>query len=262
MRPLAAGGLFTPLATVLIGLSWITLLIWEASPYGRYLNHGDWTALGLAGSICTTLPAGGIVLPGLLYVSGWIVMSAAMMLPTTLPLVRFFDRMVANRLNRTSLHAWLIVGYLFAWGGFGIAAHILDVVLHKLLSDSNWLSTHAWLPAAIVLAVAGAFQFSRLKYHCLDACRSPFMFIASHWTGLRPRSEAMRLGVSHGLYCVGCCWALMLLMFVVGTGSVGWMLALGLVMAIEKNHPWGRKLAMPLGVLLFAISGFVIAQQI
>jgi predicted metal-binding membrane protein len=259
MRRLAARGAFPPLALALIALSWITLLLWEAGPYGRYLNHGDWTALGIAGAICKALPAGGIVLPVLLYVAGWSVMSAAMMLPTALPLIRLFDRMTAGQSNQTVLHALLIAGYLLAWGGFGVVAHLLDSALHGLLAGSAWLALHAWLPGVAVLAVAGLFQFSHLKYHCLDACRSPFAFIASHWHGPRPYRESLSLGIAHGLYCVGCCWALMLLMFVVGTGSVGWMLALGLIMAVEKNHPWGRHLAMPLGVVLLGASASIAA---
>jgi predicted metal-binding membrane protein len=262
VRRLAAVGAFPPLALALIALSWITLLVWEAGPYGRYLNHGDWTTLGLAGAICASLPAGGIVLPGLLYVTGWGVMSAAMMLPTALPLIRLFDRMIADQPNRAALHALLIAGYLLAWGGFGVAAHVLDAGLHVLLAGSAWLTTHAWIPGVAVLAVAGLFQFSRLKYHCLDACRSPFAFIASHWHGPRPYREALRLGIAHGLYCVGCCWALMMLMFLVGTGSVGWMLVLGLIMAVEKNHPWGRHLAVPLGGLLLAIAALIALLQL
>jgi predicted metal-binding membrane protein len=255
-RLVVARGAFPPLALALIALSWVTLLFWGSGPYGRYLNHGDWTALGLAGAICQALPAGGLVLPGLLYVTGWSLMSAAMMLPTALPLIRLFDRMVAGWSNRTALHGLLIAGYLLAWGGFGIAAHVLDAALHAQLAGSTWLAAHAWVPGVAVLAIAGAFQFSRLKYHCLDACRSPFSFVASHWHGPHPYREAFGLGLAHGLYCVGCCWALMLLMFVVGTGSVGWMLGLGLVMAVEKNHPWGRHLAMPLGGALLAIAAF------
>jgi len=262
VRRLAAGGAFPPLALALIALSWVTLLVWEASPYGRYLNHGDWTALGLAGAICAALPAGGTVLPALLYIAGWGVMSAAMMLPTALPLIRLFDRMIEARANRARLHALLIAGYLLTWGGFGIAAHLLDAGLHALLARSAWLATHAWVPGVAVLAVAGGFQFSRLKYRCLDACRSPFAFIASHWHGPRPYAESFGLGLAHGLYCVGCCWALMLLMFVVGTGSVGWMLALGLIMAVEKNHSWGRHLAMPLGGALLATAALVAALHL
>jgi predicted metal-binding membrane protein len=113
-----------------------------------------------------------------------------------------------------------------------------------------------------VLAIAGLFQFSSFKYHCLDKCRTPFSFIAEHWHGAAPRFGALRLGIDHGIFCVGCCWAIMLLMFVVGTGSVGWMLMLGAVMAVEKNVRWGRKLIAPLGLGLLLWSGAVVAEHV
>jgi len=87
-------------------------------------------------------------------------------------------------------------------------------------------------------------------------------FIVAHWRGVRPRLEAFRLGLDHGMFCVGCCWAIMLLMFVVGTGSVGWMLALAAVMAIEKNVSWGRRLAAPLGGALLACSVAIFLQNV
>ena len=258
-RRFLAGGVFPPLALGLIALAWVSLLAWEASPYGRYLHHGDWTTLGLAGAICTALPAGNIVLPALFYVGGWSLMTTAMMLPTALPLIRLFDRMITANRQRQALHTLLIAGYLLAWGGFGLLAHALDAGLHAGLARADWLAAHAWIPGAAVLGLAGGFQFSRLKYRCLDACRSPFAFINRYWRGPYPRCEAFQLGLAHGLYCVGCCWALMLLMFVIGTGSVGWMLLLGLVMAIEKNHPWGRHLAKPLGAALLSGAALIIA---
>jgi predicted metal-binding membrane protein len=103
------------------------------------------------------------------------------------------------------------------------------------------------------------YQFTPLKYHCLDKCRSPFSFISERWGGSRDRLASFQLGVQHGLFCVGCCWSLMLLMFAVGTGNLGWMLALGTVMAIEKNMPWGRRLSAPLGLGLVALALIVIA---
>ena len=102
------------------------------------------------------------------------------------------------------------------------------------------------------------FQFSRLKYACLDKCRLPLGMVMEHWCGSGERRQALRLGLRHGMFCVGCCWALMLLMFVVGTGSVGWMMLLGAVMAAEKNLPWGRRLSAPLGVGL-VVGGLAIA---
>jgi predicted metal-binding membrane protein len=109
--------------------------------------------------------------------------------------------------------------------------------------------------------MAGAFQFSRLKYACLDKCRTPFSFVNQHWRGIAVRRQSFRIGLHHGLFCVGCCWAIMLLMFVVGTGSVGWMLALGAVMAVEKNVSWGRKLSTPLGFFLLGWASFILVEH-
>src|SRR5262249_31710314 len=196
--------------------------------------------------------------PALLYVSGWILMTTAMMLPTTLPLLNIFRRLTAQRRDRGILLALVIVGYLLIWGAFGLLAHLVDGVLHALVIAIPWLTLNGWIIGASVLAVAGAFQFSALKYHCLDRCRTPFSFVNQYWRGSAARRQAFLLGAHHGLFCVGCCWAIMLLMFVVGTGSVGWMLALGAIMAIEKNASWGHKLSMPLGLVLLACSGLVV----
>jgi predicted metal-binding membrane protein len=255
-------GAFLPLIGGLIALAWLTLLLWERTPYGRYLDHGQWTELGLAANICNALPAGHIVLPVLLYVGGWVLMSAAMMLPTTLPLLAIFGRLTERRPDRTMLLTLMILGYLLIWGAFGLAAHLVDAVLHALVVTSPWLTFNGWIIGAGVLAAAGAFQFSALKYHCLDKCRAPFSFVNEHWRGQAPRRQAFLLGVHHGIFCVGCCWSIMLLMFVVGTGSVGWMLALAAVMAIEKNVSWGRRLIQPLGVGLLASSGTIVAEQV
>ncbi len=241
-----------PIMIGLIGTAWAALWLWAESPYGRYLDHGDWTAIGLAARICRALPAGDWLLPGLLYVGGWLLMTAAMMLPTVLPLLRLFDRLIAARPDRSLLIALLVAGYLLAWAAFGVAAHLLDAALHAAVRHVDWLLQNGWVPGAAVLAVAGLFQFSRLKYRCLDKCRTPFSFIAQHWRGPAPRRAAFRLGLHHGAFCVGCCWAIMLLMFVVGTGSVGWMLVLGAIMAVEKNTRWGAQLSRPLGGALLA----------
>jgi predicted metal-binding membrane protein len=257
-----APNLFMPVLGCLIGLSWVTLFLWEKSPYGRYLDHGRWTEIGLAGRICGALPGGNIALPMLLYAGGWLLMLMAMMLPTTLPLLQRFQRMVAARTDGPALMGLLILGYLLAWAGFGVAAHGLDLILHGIARQVASLPSHGWLLGAAVLLVAGAFQFTQLKYRCLDRCRAPLGFIVKHWRGVRPRGEAFHLGLDHGLYCVGCCWAIMLLMFVVGTGSVGWMLVLGAVMALEKNATWGRKLSQPLGAALIGWAAVIMVGNL
>lgn len=246
---------------MLVTLAWLTLWIWAQSPYGRYLDHGRWTDIGLAASICRVLPNGSVVLPALLYVSGWVLMTAAMMLPTTIPLLDAFRRLTQKRKDSSRLVGLVIVGYLSIWLIFGVVAHLVDWGVNELVRESIWLGLNGWVLGAVVLGVAGAFQFSDLKYKCLDRCRAPLSFVLRHWRGGNVHRQALAIGMHHGAYCVGCCWALMLLMFVVGTGSVGWMLLLGAIMAAEKNLPGGRVLAKPLGGALIAGAVIVIFQN-
>ena len=246
----------------LIALAWLALAIWARSPYGRFLDHGGWSDAGFAARICEGIPAGGVVVPALVHVSGWALMLTAMMLPTTFPLLEIFRRVTAGRADQRALISLLIVGYLAAWGLFGLASHLLDSGLHALARQSAWLAVHAWVLGFAVLAIAGLFQFSALKYRCLDQCRTPLSFVIAHWRGKAESRQALLLGLRHGFFCVGCCWAIMLVMFVVGAGSVGWMLVLGAVMAVEKNMPWGRKLTTPLGVALLATAGAILAFQL
>jgi predicted metal-binding membrane protein len=153
----------------------------------------------------------------------------------------------------------LISGYLCIWVLFGGVIYLGDALLHEWVERVTWLAANSWVISALTLALAGLFQFSPLKYLCLDKCRSPLSFILEHWRGREAAWQAFRLGLDHGLFCLGCCWALMLLMFAVGVGNLGWMLALGAVMAVEKNLPWGRRLAEPLGLVLIGWSLFVVA---
>ncbi|MGE0259900.1 MAG: DUF2182 domain-containing protein, partial [Alphaproteobacteria bacterium] len=222
-----------------------------------YLDHGGWTETGLGAGLCAALPAAGWALPVALYVGGWVLMIAAMMLPTVVPLLDRFDRLVSQRPDRGQLLALVVGGYLLTWLAFGGAAHLLDAGVQQMARQSDWLLLNGWLVGSLVLALAGLFQFSRLKYRCLARCRTPLSFIARHWRGRTPLRNALLLGLDHGAFCVGCCWAIMLLMFVVGTASLGWMLLLGAAMALEKNTPWGGRLSRPLGAVLLAAAGLL-----
>ena len=232
-----------PLAILILALSalaWLALWRWGQSPYSRYLSHH---ALPQAVQDLTLAP---------LFVVSWVVMTTAMMLPTSLPLILLFQQMLGRRRGARWLPAGLIAGYLGVWSVFGLGLYAGDWVLHRLVEAVPGLEARAWVISALILLLAGLYQFTPLKYHCLDKCRSPLSFIASHWQGRHAAREAIGLGVHHGLFCIGCCWSLMLVMFAVGAGSLGWMLALSAVMALEKNAPWGRKIAAPLGLVLLA----------
>ncbi|MBD0326870.1 MAG: DUF2182 domain-containing protein [Pyrinomonadaceae bacterium] len=193
-------------------------------------------------------------LAALLFILGWTLMTVAMMLPTSLPVLTVFHTIAGRRGDRSLLMALVIAGYLFVWTMFGVVVYFGNVVLQWLASGSPWLTEHAWAVAPALLLLAGLFQFTSLKYRCLDKCRSPLSFVIGHWQGRHDRRQAFRLGVDHGVFCVGCCWALMLLMFVVGVGSLVWMMILALAMGVEKNVAWGRRLSAPLGVALL-VSG-------
>ena len=119
---------FLPVLGGLVVVSWVTLAIWSVSPYGRYVSH-DWTSLGVAAHICAVLPAGEILLPAVLYVLGWVLMTVAMMLPTALPVLTVFGRLIGERANAGRLMALAAGGYLLVWLGFGLAAHLIGIAL-------------------------------------------------------------------------------------------------------------------------------------
>lgn len=251
--------------TTMLGISsaaWIALWLWAQSPYGRYIDHGDWTNIGIAGSICSALPTGRFLLPAVMYVGGWLLMLIAMMLPTMLPLLEIYDRISISNPKRKYLLFMVIGGYLVAWLGFGVFAHLADLLLHQVVRSTEWLTLNGWAVGAAVIAISGIYQFTDLKKRCLDQCRTPMSFLMKHWSG---RSEtltsAFTLGWKHGIYCVGCCWATMILMFIVGTANVGWMLLLGAVMAAEKNLPQGKYIAAPFGAGLLVWSFAIVVNN-
>jgi predicted metal-binding membrane protein len=218
------------------GVAWAVLAIWHGSPHGRYLDHA---AAGTAPAV----EAG-------LFAAGWLLMIVAMMLPTSIPLVAAFGALVRRRPGWPRLVVLLVAGYIAIWTAFGVAAWTADRFVHAAVSGVPLLGEHPELIMAGTLLAAGMWQFSPLKYRCLDECRSPLGFVLNRWRGQRPSREAFALGLAHGLFCLGCCWSLMLVMFGVGLGNLAWMLGLGALMAIEKNLPIGRHLTRPLGVAL------------
>ena len=186
------------------------------------------------------------------FIGGWELMTIAMMLPTTLPLVQVFRRLTSARRDGVLLTLLVLLGYVAAWTAFGAVVFGVNTLLQRLADGNAWLVAHPRAPSAALFLVAGAFQFSELKYRCLDKCRSPLSFVTSRWRGTHERWQSFRLGVEHGAFCVGCCWALMLLMFASAVTSLAWMLLLGAVMAVEKNVSWGRRVAAPVGFVLLA----------
>jgi predicted metal-binding membrane protein len=222
------------------GKTQTTMACVRQSPYSRYLDHHN---LDVVTGNFGLMP---------LLVASWVVMTIAMMLPTSLPLITLFDTFTRRRPHHTRLVILLVGGYLVAWSLFGVVVCASDYVLHHIIGHVHWLEENARLLSASALLLAGIYQFTSLKHLCLEKCRSPLIFIAEHWHGQHKKREAVMLGVHHGLFCIGCCWSLMLLMFAVGAGSLGWVLVLGAVIAVEKNLPWGERMSKPLGLALLS----------
>jgi predicted metal-binding membrane protein len=224
------------LLAALCALAWLALWLWGQSPYSRFLSHHSLAAGSGKGTLVVV------------FLAGWLLMTIAMMLPTSLPLIMLFHTLTRRRADQFRLVGLLIVGYLSVWTIVGGLLYLGDWGLHLAVERSAWLQAHLGIVGALLLVLAGVYQFSPLKYRCLDACRSPLSFITAHWRGSAARWQAFWLGADHGRFCVGCCWSLMVVMFAVGAGNLGWMLLLGAAMAVEKNLAWGRRLAAPLGV--------------
>ena len=185
----------------------------------------------------------------------WWVMMIAMMAPSAAPTILLYARVHRHSIGRGQLEQKpaptmaFAAGYLLNWLGFSAVAATLHLIMESSGFISSMGSRSQALSAAVLIA-AGIYQFSSLKSACLAHCRSPVEFLARHW---RPQAlGAMRLGVIHGAYCVGCCWVLMALLFVGGTMNLIWIAALTILVLAEKLLPPGRLIGRAVGLVLLA----------
>ena len=177
----------------------------------------------------------------------WAVMMAAMMLPTAMPMVSVFATLNRKRGEGGRTLAF-VAGYLVLWTAFGAAATAAQWALQTNGFVSPMIVSMSPLLSGTLLVIAGVFQFTPLKHVCLRACRTPLGFLMTDWRdGLW---GATRMGIRHGIYCLGCCWALMALLFVGGAMNLLWIAALTLLVAIEKLAPKGDMIAKALGALM------------
>jgi predicted metal-binding membrane protein len=180
----------------------------------------------------------------------WSVMMAAMMLPSAAPMVLCFASL--NRRRSEGARTLLFVAaYLALWTAFSGVAAVAQWALQSAGFLTPMIVSKSSLLSGALLLIAGVFQFSRLKHVCLRACRSPLGFLMSDWRG--GLWGAWQMGIRHGLHCLGCCWALMALLFVGGVMNLLWIAALAGLTAIEKLAPKGEFAAQMLGGLMIAM---------
>jgi predicted metal-binding membrane protein len=186
-------------------------------------------------------------------------MMTAMMLPSELRFALVFAQFAQREPRPTSSttgHTWLFLsGYLVSWTGYGVLAYGADWVVRTTIPHLVTWETYGSLLAGMVIAAAGVYQFSSLKYACLRHCVSPVSFFVQRWQS--GAFGALRMGMEHGLFCIGCCWGLMAVLFMMGIMSLLWMVLLAGVMFAEKVLPWGPHLARPLAIGLIALGLWV-----
>ena len=185
----------------------------------------------------------------------WMVMMIAMMLPSASPML-MCARIAMGRGAAALLKVWLFAaGYMIVWTLFSAVATIAQTALQNasLLSDALRVAPSA---GGLILIVAGLYQFSPLKTRCLSHCRSPISFFTTQWRD--GAIGAVAMGIRHGSYCVGCCWPLMLLLFVAGVMNLLWVAAISVLVLVEKVSLYGRPIAKAAGAALIA-SGLLVA---
>jgi predicted metal-binding membrane protein len=229
------------LAVGLTIAAWIALSVWAASPYDRYLHHEYQP---------DTIGGQGVAL--VLFLGGWLLMCTAMMLPTAVRLLRGFGAVARRHSAPQVLNALIVAGFLTSWLAVGYVLRAGDVGVHALVDSIDPLAQRPQLIGGLVLVAAGVFQFTALKYRCLTACRSPSAFVYRYWSQGRA-AEAWRIGLAYGTSCIGCCWALMLVMFALGSVNLIWMLGLAAVMTVEKSAPMGPRASRPVGLALIGL---------
>lgn len=194
----------------------------------------------------------------------WFVMMVGMMVPAVTPTILLYarvGRMAALQQKPFAPAGWFAGGYFLAWAGFSLGATAAQIGLRDGLLLTAMLKSASDLLSGIALIVAGLYQWSPWKNACLEHCRAPLFFIQRHG-GFRPQAEAsLLLGVRHGLYCIGCCWALMVLLFVGGVMNIAWIAGLAVLVLAEKLWSRGRRLSRLVGVVALSGGLFLIVQH-
>ncbi len=242
------------------GFAWLSLLNMSMSPAAMDMSSMDMSSM-------EGMEMGAAAMPwtpsyAAMVFAMWAIMMVAMMLPSAAPMILLYARVAGQTPSEGTTLAPTIVfagTYVAVWTLFSLVATLVQWALSgaQLLSDTTMALGNARIGGAL-LVVAGLYQLTPLKQLCLANCRSPFSFLMAHWrTGY---AGAIRLGLIHGAYCIGCCWLLMALLFFGGVMNLAWVAALAGVVLIEKIMPVGDRVGQIAGVLaMLAGGGFLIA---
>ena len=208
----------------------------------------------------TWMPMGSYLQSALMFAGMWVAMMVAMMLPSTLPMLLLYRRAAHFRSEARVglLSTVMAAGYFGVWTVFGMLAYAAGLAISSAAMKSDAFSRAVPIASGVALITAGVYQLSPWKSACLKHCRDPLSVVAAHVQG--GWRSALRLGIHHGAFCAACCWALMLIQLALGIMDVLVMIAVALVIALEKLLPRGLAVARVTGVLAVA-GGFVLAGR-
>ncbi len=238
----ATGGALLAVATA----AWLGVL-----GQARLSNPGDMPMEGM-----TIMEGGPALAAALGFVAAWLVMMAAMMLPSATPMVLLYRTVVIAEKERYGANLLAVVfvsGYLLVWGGFGLLVYLAGEAIATVAASSHIVASGLPLATAAVLVIAGLYQFTPLKSVCLRQCRSPMDFLMRRWRSSRGPGGALLLGMDHGIYCLGCCWGLMAVLVAAGAMGLAWVALVALAIFVEKVLPRGEVAGRVFGILLLGL---------
>ena len=233
--------LILALLIVIAAAAW-GVLVWQQMSMGMAMNT----------------PTMGMRAP--LFLTVWVVMMVAMMFPTAAPMILTFHQVQAGKRARgeTFVATWVFVAaYLLVWSLSGVLAYAGALAAETIAANAILSGTTAARIGGMLLIIAGVYQLSPLKNVCLAKCRTPMTFILTSWRD--GTWGAVRMGLEHGIFCLGCCWLLFLVLFPLGIMNVAAMVVITLIVFAEKTLPWGRLAPRATAVALVAYGAVVIA---
>ncbi|MPZ55115.1 MAG: DUF2182 domain-containing protein [Rhizobiales bacterium] len=247
-------------AVVVVSLAVLTMMAWA---YVLWLmNEMSMSGMEMPDMRMSANPFGAAMIPALqpwtaaefvLMFAMWVIMMVGMMTPSAAPMILIYARVgrqAAIQGKPLAATGFFAGGYLLAWTGFSLLATVSQWALERAVLVTPMMASANDVFGGLVLTAAGAYQWTPLKDACLKQCQTPLMFIQRHGGFRRDPLGSLSIGFQHGLYCVGCCWTLMALLFVGGIMNIVWIAGLAIFVLLEKITPAGRIISRSVGLLL------------
>lgn len=228
---------------ILAAAAW-ALLIWQAATMGDAMMGPRALTMGMAAP---------------LFLAIWVAMMVAMMFPTAAPMILMFASVHAGKRQRGQpfVPTWVFVAaYLLVWTLFGVLAYLVALGVERLAAQSMWLMDNGARLGGVILVAAGLYQLSPLKRACLTRCRTPLQFVLTSWRD--GYGGAFRMGLEHGVYCLGCCWLLFVILFPLGLMNVAAMAVITALIFAEKSLPAGHRVGQVAAAALLAYGLLVV----